>query len=246
MKNLLFVLLAFISYSVFAQNKLEVGLRNGDVLYPNTIKYKNPLLKSPHLLLDDEKEIDLDAVDYYQTSEDHFIFRSIGKGLSYSNHTKLRRIENGAIQVFEYTYTITSMSGAGVNGAPGMMTTSSATNHYIQNENGEMELLNKAKVRALVEDDPKSLELLGKRKKRTLQNIGFYVVGGAITVISIISWAMKETEDTSNNMEDTSLNLPPTLFLGVAIMWIPTLRNMVNPKAEDSFVTIIADYNSRH
>ncbi len=246
MKNLLFVLLAVISCSLFAQNTLEVGLRNGEVLYPKTIQYKNPLLKRPHLLLNDEEEIDLDNVDYYQTSEDYFIFRSIGKGLSYSNHTKLRRVENGAIQVFEYTYTTTSMSGAGVNGAPGMMTTHTVTNYYIQNERGEMELLNRSKVRALVEDDPKSLELLGKRKSRTLQNIGFYVVGGAITLVSIVSWAMKENEDTSNNMEDTSLNLPPTLFLGVAIMWIPTLRNMIDPKTEDSFVTIIADYNSRH
>ena len=51
MKNILALLTILIGHSLFAQNKLEVGLRNGEVLYPSTIEYKNPLFKSPTCFL---------------------------------------------------------------------------------------------------------------------------------------------------------------------------------------------------
>ena len=145
-----------------------------------------------------KRKLALEGIDYYQTSEDYFIFRSVGKGLSYSNNTKLRRVENGTIAVFEHTYTTSTMSGAGVNGAPGMMTTSTVTNYYTWDSYGQMQLINKALLKELVQDDPKSMEKLGKRKKRTLQNVGLYVIGGAITLVSGITWAMRENDDLSN------------------------------------------------
>jgi hypothetical protein len=245
MKNYLFILMALVCHSIIAQNKLEVGLKGGKVLYPTTIQYKDPFFKGAQLILDGEEKIDIFLVDYYQTSEDYYLIRDVGKGLSSFSNARIRRVENGAIQVFEHKYTTTTTGAPGFNGTPGMTTSTTVINYYCKDKFAQVQLINRSKLEELVQDDSESLILLGKQKRHKLSAIPFYVVGGAIALFGSVRWASQEDDDLSNP-EDTSLDLPPSIFVGIAIMWIPTIRRLVAPKEEDSTLAIIVDYNSRH
>ncbi len=248
MRILAVFIFTFISTCLIGQDRLEVGLKNGKVIYPRTILYKSGLFNSGSLILDGDEKIDISSVAYYQTSADFFRIESIGGGLSFTKDAKLRRVENGAIQVYEYTFTRTNGGGTGVNGFYMAPTYSTVTQYYSPDTSDRMQLIDDNLLASLVRGDAKSLDKLKSRKRRKLQNVGFYVLGGAITLIGTINWLSQVNEETNTpgvNNEDTSLNLPPSILIGVAIMWIPTIRNWVSTKG-DNTLEVIVDYNSRH
>ena len=105
MKTILALLTILIGHSLFAQYELEVGMKNGEVLRPSAIQYKAPLFTDAYVLLDDEEKVDLQSVDYYQTPEDYYAIAPMGKR-SALNFARMRRVEDGAVTVFEHRFTV--------------------------------------------------------------------------------------------------------------------------------------------
>lgn len=245
MKFACFCLLVLCSSVVSGQDVPEIGLRTGETLYPQSILYKERLFKEPVLVINEGEKISLSLVKYYQTSEDYYRIEPLSnlKGvIALSNSdVQLRRVERGAITLYKHTYTTTSMASAGAYGAP-MMNTSTVINYYYEDEWGELEFLNEKSLEALVKDDPVSLSLIKKQKKHKLVNIGFYVVGGIVTLIGILNWANDVNATPAGQQVDA---VPPAAIVGLVIMAVPTIRNLT---AQDKYSprAIVAQYNGRH
>ena len=240
MKNILALLITLIGHSLFAQYELEVGMKNGEVLRPSAIQYKAPLFKDAYLLLNDEEKVDLQSVDYYQTSEDYYAIVPMGKKKAL-NFARMRRVEEGAVTVFKHRFTVSEISAPGVNGVPPLGSSSTVTDYYIRNDDGQVQLIDIKILRKLIEDDPLSLQKLGKNRERFLQNIGLYAVGGVTTIIGFILWALPNRTGYGT----PEVNPPPVVLAGIGIMSIPSISKRVDLKGYDA-LAIIADYNTRH
>jgi hypothetical protein len=110
------------------------------------------------------------------------------------------------------------------------------------NEYGEYQFIDEQLLEQLVNDDPISSKKLKKRKNDRLLKAGFYGAGGLIALIGVIQYMEEE-----NAKMDTheSASVPPSVFVGGAIMLIPSLINMAT-KESRSIPVIIRDYNARH
>jgi hypothetical protein len=108
--------LILVKSTSYGQNgAIEVGLKNGQVLYPSSVEFKDPFFKSKHLLVNKTDKMELAQVDYFNTGTDYFIVRNIDG----NRNQEMQRIENDEISVF--TYTAVSYN-AGYMGSNGLMT----------------------------------------------------------------------------------------------------------------------------
>ncbi len=101
MKYLPILFLILVTYQSMGQKKLEVGLRTGQVLFPESIVYKTPLLARSYLLINGEDKIEKDLIAYYQAADGFYRFADMGRGLMINRNTRIKRIAEGAIEAYE-------------------------------------------------------------------------------------------------------------------------------------------------
>lgn len=190
MKNVLTVLCLLLALASLAQNPLEVGLKNAEVLYPSKLVRKAGFSKKPYLLLNDSIELKMNQVRYYQTHEDYFLVRSVDGFIG----QEMRRIEDGTIKV--YTFRAVDKSEPGhVSPLTGQsLGRSAARYYYFQKNKGALKPLTSANMEYALYGNEEALAQMKVIPRKKLTRMGMWVAGGVMTIVGLTQMTKKANE----------------------------------------------------
>lgn len=211
-------------------NQLEIGLKNGQILYPELLKLKEPFLGQAHLVVNDSEKIKLEEVDYYQTSSEYFIVRPVG----FVSNQPLRRIEAGRIAVYEYRRVVTT-SNMGPNGMM-MMGNQVKIDHYYQ-KGGDLERVNLNNLKRDLWDYPASRGKLKKAGNKRWVKIGLWV-GGAAVLVAGLNQMAREANEGGPPYEEPRLNAP--IVIGAGMIFAPFF---IKNSQQENLLDAIRIYN---
>lgn len=212
---ILFLCVAHIVLLSLAQMQPEVGLKTGQIIHPTLLKLKNPFLGKSYLLLDETQKIKLDEVDYYQTTSEYFIVRSVG----FSSSTPLKRIEAGEIAVYEYMRIVSSAAPMGPNGMMGMSSTQRRIDHYYTKDGGSLQFLSLKNLKKDLDGYPPSLLKLKKARSQKLIKWGLWITGGAMVIAGLNQMVNEANEGGPPYEKGPSVNAP--FVIGMGMMVVP-------------------------
>lgn len=233
MKKSLFALFLGLSVLQLSAQKLEVGLKNGDVLNPTSIKHKTPAFGSSHLLLDGEMKYPVNQVKYYQDGTGYYIWDYIGLG----GNVKLKRELQGKINTFSRVVSSYSPGVYGPNGYGGG-TFSSSKITYLQSGPGSIRVLNYDNLLGIVKDHKPSMnELAGVKNIKTWNGVA-YGLGSALIVGGLAHMGKLNQQDGPPPFEDTTIKFSPLFFMGAAMFVIPLANREAKGRRLDNAVKL--------
>lgn len=213
----LFLCVAHIVLLSLAQMQPEVGLKTGQIIRPTLLKLKNPFLGKSYLLLDEKQKIQLNEVDYYQTTSKFFLVRSF----DHTGTIPLERVEAGRVAMYEYMRLESRSAPMGPDGIVGAPNTGTRVYHYYSKDGGELQYLSVKNLMKDLGDYPASLQKVRKARNKKFISMGIRLVGGAMLLAGIIQMVNEVDQGESPSDKNPSLNTP--IFIGLGIMVVPLL-----------------------
>lgn len=234
MKKALFTLFLFITLFGTNAQKLEVGLKNGDVLFPSSIKYKTPAFGSEHLLINGETKYAVDRVKYYQDESGYYIWDYIGlKG-----NVRLKRELEGKINTYSRIVSSYSAPMYGPNGYGSGGSFSSSQVTYLQTGQDDVRELNYDNLLSIVKDhQPSMIELDGIRKIQNWNGLA-YGLGTALVIGGLIHMGNLNQQEGPPPFEDTTIKFSPLFFMGAAMFVIPLANREAKGRRLDNAVRL--------
>jgi hypothetical protein len=229
--------LLFLSQLGYAQSEpsLLVGLRNGKVLYPNTLDYVSKTFGTDHLVVNDTTMYPIREVKYYQDETGYYVWTSIG---GFGGETKLRREIDGKVKTFtgfQSTYTPGMYTGGMYTG--GMHSTKKL--QYFQKGNGLIKKVSYENLQYDLKDSQPSMAKLGEVKKMRDGATAAYVLSGAVLLGGLIHTA-KLNEQEGPPPYEATLKISPAFFVGVIGLAIPSFTKN---SREEKLIKAIKIYN---
>lgn len=225
MKKLLTLLFLCQAFILIAQSdsKLQVGLKDGTILYPEVLKYKTPTFGETHLLLDKEEKIYPEQIRFYQDHTGYYVFDWIDP----YHLERLRRETQGKINMYSRVVN-TYNPGMGMPGTPGatMGSFSSTKLEYFQKGSGTLKEVNYDNLRSALADNAESMQRLDKVRSLKKLNTFAYVGGGALLVGGLIHMSNLNKQEGPPPY-DTSIKFSPLFFVGAAALAIPLFTGNV-------------------
>jgi hypothetical protein len=213
---------------------MELGLKAGEVLFPQKIELIVKLFEEDLFLLDDSIKIKIPLVDYYQTEDKYYIVRN----LSSVQNQKMERVEEGDIDVFTYFTSSSRPMRAGPNGTVMGGRVQTRTHFYFEKD-GNLREMNLEDLEIVMKDDSEVLEQLKKIHTRSKRRAGVTALGGTMALVGLLL-TVKKVGATPANEE---FALKPNIFLvgGVITMIVPLLLG--KPDEHGDMVEAIRTYN---
>ncbi|MTI19720.1 hypothetical protein E1176_01670, partial [Fulvivirga sp. RKSG066] len=170
-----FILIFLLSYGLKAQDtsQLVLGLSNGEVIYPHSLKHKTPAFGKSHFIIDDSVRFEKAQVAYYQNAQGYFL-KADPEG--FGSEFYLREIHGPRISAFSTVKTYYSPGSPGM-GVPGG-TFHSTTVDYYKKKYGLLKKLTLNNLNRDLSDNTQSRLYLTKVKKINTINTFLYL-GGA-------------------------------------------------------------------
>lgn len=219
MKFSISILAFFLTIGVLAQSSdstFVVGLKNGTIYYPGTLKMKTPIVGRAHLLLNKDQRIDLDKVKYYQDATGYYVFKNIDG----FRETRLKREVQGRVNTYSRIVDTYSPGFTGPNGiyTPGNF--NSAKLEYYQVGDGGIYTINYENLSKALKNNPQSVASLKRVKSLKNLNTAAYIVGSAL-VVGGLAHMGSLNEKEGPPPYDTTIKWSPFFFLGAATLTIP-------------------------
>lgn len=225
-----------INLSLLAQNptKLEVGLKSGEVFYPEKLQYKDFISDPAYILLDDSVKYMETEISYYRDYTGYYRWMEVP---GVKSGVRLKQQKVGRINT--YTETRKEMTpgyhsvSTGYNGmvtsfGGGQVKSTRSIDYFQKGEEGKLEFLSYYNLEKALADDPASLKELYKVPKRKKARVIGLCVGGGIAVAGILHTILSiEDPDMSPtagaNQDDPEVKYSPLLFVGGGVMGVSLL-----------------------
>lgn len=235
--SLMALLLIISDAELFAQGiGLEVGLKNSEVFYPQSLKFKSPPFGKSYLLVDDSIRYQTEELSYYQDATGYYRWMIIdGKG----NSQRMKRETKGRVST--YSMMVMSTSAAGPNGMP---TSYSQKVEYFQKGDSPVQLINYDNLKTALSDDPNSMAELEKAKKLKTARIVGICAGGALMAAGLIQ-TINSIEDPDmspsaggNVSDESSVKYSPLLFAGGGVIGISFILGLTSKDKQRAAIDI--------
>ncbi|QCR23931.1 hypothetical protein [Pontibacter sp. SGAir0037] len=222
MKTILFSLLFGLALCVGAQAQSEsryfVQLQNGQMVYADKLKFKSPLFKQDHFLLNDSLKFSISSVVAYQNADGYYARIAYGNR---SDSFAKRILEGPRISKFfttTYDYYNSGFSpygygygygGFGMGGGP-----SRRRIYFFSKDGGALMPFDYESLSEALSDNASSMLLLKRYKQDKLIHTGISILGAGILAYGVIN-----SINNTNEYGQTRLN--PTIYAGAAIIAVP-------------------------
>lgn len=213
----LVILIILISFNALGQNievidtTLIVGLKNGRIIYANSIELKEPVFKPSYLLVNDNDKYDIKNISYYQDKTGYYLWSKID---GYSEDLRLKRELSGKINTYSRIATQYAHSQYGG-------TVSTVKIEYFQKDKGEVRKINYENLNLALSDNTESKLKLKEVNRLRALNIISAVVGGGLIIGGVTHMQNLNKQDGPPPYEDVSVKFSPLFFIGAATLTIP-------------------------
>ena len=229
MKKNFTLLLSLQAFLLCAQtdSTLQVGLKDGTILYPEVLKFKTPTFGENHLLVNKEEKLYPEQIRFYQDETGYYVFDWVDP----YHLQRLKREKQGRINLYSRVVS-TYTPGVGMPGTPGatMGTFNSTKLEYFQKGSSNLKEVNYDNLRSALSDNAESMKKLDKvRSLRKLSTFA-YVGGGALLVGGLIHMSNLNKQEGPPPYE-TNMKFSPLVFVGAAALTIPLFTG--NAKKEN-------------
>lgn len=213
----LVILILLSAFNAFSQNvevmdtTLMVELKNGKIIYANTIELKEPAFKSSYLLVNDNDKYEIENISYYQDKTGYYIW---AKTDGYGENLKLKRELSGKINTYSRIatqYTHNQYGG----------TFSKVKVDYFQKGKGDVRKINYESLSLALSDNTESNSKLKEANRLRTLNIISALVGGGLIIGGVAHMQNLNKQEGPPPYENVSVKFSPLFFMGAATLTIP-------------------------
>ncbi len=197
-----------------------VGLRNGNVIHPQSLQYKAPMFTKPFLLVNGEEKIEVEKVQYYQDETGYYVWKYVN---DFEGEVKLKREISGEISAYSRITTQYMYNEYGGS-------YSSTRIDYFQKGYDSVEKIKFNNLRLALYGNDESIAKMNEVKVLRAINATAYVVGAGLIIGGIAHTSKLNEESGSPPYDDVSVKISPLLFVGAAAFTIPLFT--AKPKRE--------------
>lgn len=241
MRTILFSLLLGLVVCVGAQaqsdGKYFVQLQNGEVYYADKLRFKTPLFKQDHFLLNDSLKFSISSVAAYQNDDGYFA------RVAYGNRSEsfAKRISEGPriskffTSTYDYYNSGFSPYGYGYGyGGFGMGAGPSRRRiYFFSKDNGPLIPFEFENLAEALADNPSSMLLLKRHKKDKFIHTGISILGAGLLAYGVLNSA-----NSTNEFGQVRLN--PAIYAGAGIVAIPFVIQLFQ---KDKLTQAVEVYN---
>ncbi len=220
MKKIILIPLLLFSLMTWAQpKKFFVGLENGDLLYANQVRLKNPPFGRPYVLVNDNERFGLEEIVYYQNESGYYTkFKPDG----WAHEEFFKRLLYGE-RVEAYTKTnlytsVSAMPGVYNGGGTGvmMLTFHKIRHDYYRKDGSSFMKMTYANLKTDLADNAASVQTLKELSNLRKVTGVLYAVGASLLMVSIYDSINQSSTDPNG-----SSTISPLFATGVVCLAIP-------------------------
>ncbi len=201
-----------------SDSRYFVQLQTGEVYYADKLRFKTPLFKQDHFLLNDSLKFSISSVAAYQNDEGYFA------RVAYGNRSEsfAKRISDGPriskffTSTYDYYNSGFSPYGYGYGyGGFGMGAGPSRRRiYFFSKDNGPLIPFEFENLAEALADNPSSMLLLSRHKRDKFIHTGISILGAGLLAYGVLN-----SVNSTNEFGQARLN--PVIYAGAGIVAIP-------------------------